>query len=215
MNIHEYQAKQVLKKYGVPVLPGGVAYTADEAAKVAEGLPQGVYVVKSQIHAGGRGKGTFKEAAAGGKGGVRVVKSVADVKEAARQMIGNTFAPPYLPAAPRRYTTKAKNAQEAHEAIRPTDPSRTPQQVLRFLEPEQAKLYELIWKRTIASQMESAELERTTVDILVEAGGRKLEAIQRLRNDWLSARLALLTDAERAQLAAAAAPLLRLVSVDA
>ncbi len=91
MNIHEYQAKQLLKKFGVPVLPGGVAYTADEAAKVAESLPQGVYVVKSQIHAGGRGKGTFKEAAAGGKGGVRVVKSVADVKENAKQMIGNTL----------------------------------------------------------------------------------------------------------------------------
>src|ERR1700761_4048478 len=91
MNIHEYQAKQILKKFGVPVLPGGVAYTADEAQKVAEGLPQGVYVVKSQIHAGGRGKGTFKEAAAGGKGGVRVVKSIADVKEAAQQMLGNTL----------------------------------------------------------------------------------------------------------------------------
>jgi succinyl-CoA synthetase beta subunit len=91
MNIHEYQAKQILKGYGVPVLAGGVAYTPEEAEKVAQGLPQGVYVVKSQIHAGGRGKGTFKEAAAGGKGGVRVVKSVADVKENARQMLGNTL----------------------------------------------------------------------------------------------------------------------------
>ena len=91
MNIHEYQAKQVLKKYGVPVLPGGIAYTPEEAQKVAEGLPQGVYVVKSQIHAGGRGKGTFKEASGGGKGGVRVVKSVADVKENAKQMLGNTL----------------------------------------------------------------------------------------------------------------------------
>ncbi len=91
MNIHEYQAKQLLKKYGVPVLPGGVAYTADEAAKVAEGLPQGVYVVKAQIHAGGRGKGTFKEKEAGGKGGVRVVKTIAEVKEAAGQMIGKTL----------------------------------------------------------------------------------------------------------------------------
>ena len=91
MNIHEYQAKQLLKKYGVPVLPGGVAYTADEAAKVAEGLPAGVYVVKAQIHAGGRGKGTFKEKDAGGKGGVRVVKTIAEVKEAAGQMIGKTL----------------------------------------------------------------------------------------------------------------------------
>ena len=91
MNIHEYQAKQLLKKFGVPVLPGGVAYTADEAAKVAEGLATGVYVVKAQIHAGGRGKGTFKEADAGGKGGVRVVKSIADVKQAASQIIGKTL----------------------------------------------------------------------------------------------------------------------------
>jgi hypothetical protein len=91
MNIHEYQAKQLLKKFGVPVLPGGVAYTADEAAKVAEGLGAGVYVVKAQIHAGGRGKGTFKEPDAGGKGGVRVVKSVADVKQAASQIIGKTL----------------------------------------------------------------------------------------------------------------------------
>jgi DNA topoisomerase-1 len=94
---------------------------------------------------------------------------------AIRQMIGNNFEAPYLPDAPRRYITKAKNAQEAHEAIRPTDPTRTPQQVSRFLDGEQAKLYELIWKRTIASQMASAELERTTVDILVEAAGRKLD----------------------------------------
>ena len=91
MNIHEYQAKQLLKKFGVPVLAGGVAYTADEAQKVAEGLPAGVYVVKAQIHAGGRGKGTFKEAAGGGKGGVRVVKSIAEVKENAKQMLGNTL----------------------------------------------------------------------------------------------------------------------------
>jgi len=91
MNIHEYQAKQILKKYGVPVLAGGVAYTPDEALKVAEGLPAGVYVVKAQIHAGGRGKGTFKESAGGGKGGVRVVKTAQEVKENAKQMLGNTL----------------------------------------------------------------------------------------------------------------------------
>ena len=80
-----------------------------------------------------------------------------------------------MPKAPRKYTVKAKNAQEAHEAIRPTDLARLPSQVARALEPDQAQLYELIWKRTIASQMESAELERTTVDILAEAGARKLD----------------------------------------
>ncbi|WP_448952239.1 type I DNA topoisomerase [Labrys neptuniae] len=94
---------------------------------------------------------------------------------AVRSMIGKSYAPGYLPETPRRYVTKAKNAQEAHEAIRPTDPFRLPKDVTRFLDNEQARLYELIWKRTVASQMAQAELERTTVDILVEAGGRKLD----------------------------------------
>jgi len=91
MNIHEYQAKELLKKFGVPILPGGVAYTPDEAAKVAETLPGPVYVVKSQIHAGGRGKGKFKEPAAGEKGGVRVSKSVAEVKANTAEMLHHTL----------------------------------------------------------------------------------------------------------------------------
>ena len=80
-----------------------------------------------------------------------------------------------LRARRRRATTqtKAKNAQEAHEAIRPTDMGRLPKHVARYLEPEQARLYELIWNRTVASQMESAELERTTVDIAAPVGPRK------------------------------------------
>jgi DNA topoisomerase-1 len=82
---------------------------------------------------------------------------------AARHMIGADFGKDYVPGAPRQYQTKAKNAQEAHEAIRPTDLSRRPGQVKRFVDADQAKLYELIWTRTLASQMESAELERTTV----------------------------------------------------
>lgn len=94
---------------------------------------------------------------------------------AARAVIGRDYGDRYVPSAPRKYTTKAKNAQEAHEAIRPTDMSRRPKDVARYLEPEQAKLYELIWVRTVASQMESAELERTTVDIAATAGGRALE----------------------------------------
>ncbi|WP_334175554.1 type I DNA topoisomerase, partial [Pseudoxanthobacter sp.] len=81
----------------------------------------------------------------------------------------------YLPQVPRKYTVKAKNAQEAHEAIRPTDVSRHPADVSRLLDAEQAKLYDLIWKRTVASQMESAEIERTTVDILADAGARQAE----------------------------------------
>ncbi|MBB5752675.1 type I DNA topoisomerase [Prosthecomicrobium pneumaticum] len=94
---------------------------------------------------------------------------------AVRDVIASDFSRRHLPGAPRRYQVKAKNAQEAHEAIRPTDPRRHPKDVSRFLDAEQARLYELIWKRTIASQMESAELERTVVDVLVEAGDRRLE----------------------------------------
>ena len=90
MNIHEYQAKGLLGRYGVPVPRGGVAYTPEEAVRVAEGLGGAVYVVKAQIHAGGRGKGHFKEDPSG-KGGVRVVKSTADVAAAAGAMLGRTL----------------------------------------------------------------------------------------------------------------------------
>ena len=81
MNIHEYQAKQVLKEFGVPVPRGGVAFSADEAVKVAEELGGPVWVVKAQIHAGGRGKG----------GGVKVVKSIDEVREEATRMLGMTL----------------------------------------------------------------------------------------------------------------------------
>jgi DNA topoisomerase-1 len=94
---------------------------------------------------------------------------------AIRNVIEADYGARYLPDAPRRYQTKAKNAQEAHEAIRPTDVAARPRELSRVLEPEQAKLYELIWLRAVASQMESAELERTTVDIAAKAGGRNLD----------------------------------------
>ena len=90
MNIHEYQAKQLLAKFGVAVPRGGVAYTPEEAEKVANELGGPVWVVKSQIHAGGRGAGRFK-GNENGAGGVRVVKSVADVKSNAGEMLGATL----------------------------------------------------------------------------------------------------------------------------
>src|SRR6201995_3560531 len=93
----------------------------------------------------------------------------------ARKVIGEDYGNAYVPDAPRQYQAKAKNAHEAHEAIRPTDLSRRPASIGRRLDADQARLYELIWKRTIASQMESAELERTTVDIEAKAGSRTLE----------------------------------------
>ncbi len=78
-------------------------------------------------------------------------------------------------APPRRYHNKAKNAQEAHEAIRPTDLARRPRETRSFLDADQAKLYELIWLRTVASQMELAELERTTADIVAKAASRVID----------------------------------------
>jgi DNA topoisomerase I len=94
---------------------------------------------------------------------------------AVRSLIANNYGDRYLPGAARMYSTKAKNAQEAHEAIRPTDVWRKPEDVRKYVGAEEFRLYELIWKRTMASQMESAEMERMSVDILAEASGRKLE----------------------------------------
>jgi DNA topoisomerase-1 len=92
----------------------------------------------------------------------------------ARSVIGEQFGAAYVPKAPRKYQTKVKNAQEAHEAIRPTDLGRLPAAIVHALDRDEARLYELIWTRTIASQMESADLERTIVDIRAEAGKRTL-----------------------------------------
>jgi len=89
--IHEYQAKRLLEKYGVNVLKGGVAHTPKEAEAVAKDLGGPVWVVKAQIHAGGRGKGTFLEKSAGKGGGVRVLNSVEEVQKNARQILGATL----------------------------------------------------------------------------------------------------------------------------
>ncbi|MFP5296932.1 MAG: ADP-forming succinate--CoA ligase subunit beta [Alphaproteobacteria bacterium] len=91
MNIHEYQAKQVLKGFGAPVAAGVAITSADEAEAAAKSLPGPLYVVKSQIHAGGRGKGTFKELGPDAKGGVRLAKSVEEAVAHAREMLGNTL----------------------------------------------------------------------------------------------------------------------------
>jgi succinyl-CoA synthetase beta subunit len=91
MNIHEYQAKAVLREFGVPVARGVAIFSAEEAEKAAKELGGPVWVVKAQIHAGGRGKGRFKEKEAGDKGGVRLAKSVAEVVENAKAMLGRTL----------------------------------------------------------------------------------------------------------------------------
>src|SRR5207302_6465483 len=90
MNIHEYQAKSLLKKFGVAVPRGGIAYTTQEARRVAEELGGPVWVVKSQIHAGGRGAGHFKDDPKG-KGGVRLARSVDEVTGAAGEMLGHVL----------------------------------------------------------------------------------------------------------------------------
>jgi succinyl-CoA synthetase beta subunit len=91
MNIHEYQAKALLKGYGAPVAEGVAIFSADEAEAAAKSLPGPLYVVKSQIHAGGRGKGKFKELGPDAKGGVRLAFSIDEAKAHAREMLGNTL----------------------------------------------------------------------------------------------------------------------------
>jgi succinyl-CoA synthetase beta subunit len=91
MNIHEYQAKELLAKFGVAVPAGFAALTVDEAVAAADKLPGPLYVVKAQIHAGGRGKGKFKELPADAKGGVRLSKSLEEVRKNASEMLGNTL----------------------------------------------------------------------------------------------------------------------------
>ena len=91
MNIHEYQAKELLAKFGIGVPAGHAALTVEEAVEAARRLPGPLYVVKAQIHAGGRGKGKFKELAADAKGGVRLAKSIEEVEANAREMLGNTL----------------------------------------------------------------------------------------------------------------------------
>ena len=95
---------------------------------------------------------------------------------AARRLIGGEFGPRYVPGEPRVYRSPAKNAQEAHEAIRPTDVDRKPEDIAAHLDRDQRRLYELIWKRTVASQMASALLEQVTVDITDPTGHLRLRA---------------------------------------
>ncbi|MGB3146928.1 MAG: ADP-forming succinate--CoA ligase subunit beta [Paracoccaceae bacterium] len=91
MNIHEYQAKELLRGYGAPVSDGRVVLKAEDAKTAAGALDGPIWVVKSQIHAGGRGKGSFKEPEAGEKGGVRIARSVEEAATMARQMLGRTL----------------------------------------------------------------------------------------------------------------------------
>src|SRR6202043_958788 len=104
------------------------------------------------------------------------VAIAAERMAAARGLIGSEFGPGYVPGEPRVYRSPAKNAQEAHEAIRPTDMARRPADVARHLDNDMRRLYELIWKRTTASQMASALLDQVSIDIAEPSGRVRLPA---------------------------------------
>jgi succinyl-CoA synthetase beta subunit len=104
MNIHEYQAKELLAKFGVGVPAGYPAMSVEEAVAAAKKLPGPLYVVKAQIHAGGRGKGKFKELSADAKGGVRLARSVEEVEANAKEMLGNTLVTVQTGAAGKQVT---------------------------------------------------------------------------------------------------------------
>lgn len=137
----------------------GLGFSASRTMQVAQRLYEGMEI-------GGETAGLITYMRTDG------VQMAPEAIEAAREAIGKEFGAKYLPEKPRHYTTKAKNAQEAHEAIRPTDFSRTPSEMRKFLDADQARLYEMIWKRAISSQMQPAEIERTTVEIEARNGAR-------------------------------------------
>jgi DNA topoisomerase-1 len=130
-----------------------LGFNAKHTMRIAQGLYEGVAIDGEQV-----GLITYMRT----DGITMAPEGVAE----ARKVIGDKYGARYVPQAPRAYTSKAKNAQEAHEAVRPTSFDRTPEKIASALDEDQRKLYDLIWKRAISSQMESAELERTTVDVI-------------------------------------------------
>ncbi|MBE9605356.1 type I DNA topoisomerase [Acetobacteraceae bacterium H6797] len=140
-----------------------LGFGAQHTMRLAQGLYEGVDI-------GGETVGLITYMRTDG------VQMSREAIHAIRDHVKGDFGADYLPPAPREYSTKAKNAQEAHEAIRPTDVTRTPEQVARYLNPEQRRLYELVWKRAVASQMASAELDQTGVDITTPDGRTRLRA---------------------------------------
>lgn len=107
------------------------------------------------------------------------VQMAAEAIQSARRLVGERFGEAYLPASPRQYTVKAKNAQEAHEAIRPTDFARAPEKVAAFLDKDQLRLYQLVWERALSSQMASAEIERTQADITAaDSSGKPIGSLR-------------------------------------
>jgi DNA topoisomerase-1 len=144
---------------------GRLGMGAQQTMRTAQGLYEGV-----EIDGEATGLITYMRT-----DGVQMAREAID---AIRAHVRTDFGPNYLPAAPREYTSKAKNAQEAHEAIRPTDVARTPESVARYLTHDQQRLYELIWKRAVASQMQAAEFDQVAVEIAdpAQPAGPRLRA---------------------------------------
>jgi len=130
-----------------------LGFNAKRTMQIAQGLYEGVEI-------GGDVTGLITYMRTDG------VTMVPEAVNEAREVIGKKYGPRHVPSSARVYVSKAKNAQEAHEAVRPTSFARTPEDMARYIDGDAAKLYELIWKRAVASQMESAEQERTTVDVI-------------------------------------------------
>ena len=140
-----------------------LGFAAARTMKIAQGLYEGVDLGGETV-----GLITYMRTDGATMAGEAIVES--------RQVIGELHGDRYVPERPRVYTSKVKNAQEAHEAIRPTSFARHPERVSSYLDTDQARLYELIWKRALASQMESAEQERTTVDVASADSKTRLRA---------------------------------------
>jgi DNA topoisomerase-1 len=140
-----------------------LGFNAKRTMQIAQGLYEGVEI-------GGDTTGLITYMRTDG------ITMVGEAINEAREMIAGKYGARYVPGTARAYTNNNANAQEAHEAVRPTSFSRTPEEVARYLDADSARLYELIWKRAVASQMESAEQERTTVDVLSGDGKITLRA---------------------------------------
>lgn len=166
--VESVEAKPVKRNPGAPfttstlqqAASSKLGFSASRTMQVAQKLYEGIDI-------GGETVGLITYMRTDG------VQMAPEAIEAARSAVAEQFGPRYVPEKPRIYSTKAKNAQEAHEAIRPTDFNRSPDKVRKFLDGDQLRLYDLIWKRGIASQMASAEIERTTVEILADNKGEK------------------------------------------
>ncbi len=157
------EAKPVKRSSGPPfttstlqqAASGQLGYSPNRTMQIAQKLYEGIEIDGETV-----GLITYMRT-----DGVQMAPEAID---GARRMIGSEFGERYVPEKPRYFTAKAKNAQEAHEAVRPTDFFRHPNEMRKFLDNDMARIYELIWKRAVASQMANAEMERTTVEISAE-----------------------------------------------